>query len=188
MHQTVTEFLNKVWTIPTTNPGMPLQDLKKAIYYLYTPPPQVGISQAWTQIDYHPSVPHQMGWRVYVSATARSLKKVWEALQSLFSGQPDVLAAKHTTTAAAATRVDTIVVYLLNASAKDTLIAGMRTLLIKLWNQNMQAFNKQGIIGNPWSNDYDAPHSTATVSKKLSLCINLSRLNTNLCLWHGQFS
>ncbi|MDX2505288.1 MAG: hypothetical protein QNL62_12550 [Gammaproteobacteria bacterium] len=102
-----------------------------------------------------------MGWRVYVSATARSLKKVWEALQSLFSGQPGVLAAKHTTTAAAATRVDTIVVYLLNASAKDTLIAGMRTLLIKLWNQNMQAFNKQGIIGNPWSNDYDAPHSTA---------------------------
>ncbi|MEZ4712458.1 MAG: hypothetical protein R3A44_35045 [Caldilineaceae bacterium] len=29
--------------------------------------------------------------------------------------------------------------------------------LLTLWNQNMQAFNAQGITGNPWSNEYDAP-------------------------------
>lgn len=29
--------------------------------------------------------------------------------------------------------------------------------LLALWNQNMQAFNAQGIVGNPWSNEYDSP-------------------------------
>lgn len=29
--------------------------------------------------------------------------------------------------------------------------------LLSLWNMNMNAFNQQGIVGNPWSNEYDAP-------------------------------
>lgn len=29
--------------------------------------------------------------------------------------------------------------------------------LLALWNQNMQTFTAQGITGNPWTNEYDAP-------------------------------
>lgn len=129
MHSTVAQFLDKVWTSPTTRTTMPLQDLEDAIYDLYTPPPSQGTTESWTQVTYHHAPLNEMGWRVYISATPPSLKKVWDRLEPIFKSQPGVLAAKRTTPQAAATRVDTIVVYLRNAAARDALINAMRSLL-----------------------------------------------------------
>jgi HopA1 effector protein family len=128
MHPTVTEFLEEVWSCRTLNRAMPLDDIEDAIYDLYTPPPPVGTAQTWTQVDFHPMNLNQMSWRVYISATSVSLMYVWQMLQPLFQAQAGVAAAKHTTPQAAASRIDTIVVYLRDAMAKEALIAAMRLL------------------------------------------------------------
>lgn len=128
MHPSVTEFLGLVWKSPAVNQQLSLTKLEDAIYDLYTPPPPKGVSEQWTQIDYHRQPSNPMGWRVYISATQTSLMKVWNMLRGLFVTQHGVVAAKYTTPQAAAFRMDTIVIYLRDSSAKDTFIAGMRTL------------------------------------------------------------
>lgn len=131
MHPSVTEFLNQVWANgdiqSLKRQNAPFQDIEDAIYDLYTPPAK-GVPQNWTQIEYHDMPLGQMAWRVYISATPASLMKVWNALQEIFRSQPGIAAAKHTTMQAAATRVDTIVIYLRDRAAKDDFISSMRRL------------------------------------------------------------
>ncbi|MEO0560352.1 MAG: hypothetical protein AAF170_19465 [Bacteroidota bacterium] len=128
MHASVTAFLNRVWDDPSIHRLTDEDDLVWDIYDLYTPQPPQGVDASWTQVQYNAAPTDQMGWRVYISATPAHLMTVWNRLQPLFNQQPGVVAAKHTTVAGAATRVDTIVVYLRNSADKDALIAGIQAL------------------------------------------------------------
>ncbi len=126
MHGSLNNFLKKVWMSSTTHSSMDMDKLADEIYFLYTPQPPRGVSQAWTQKTYHAIPLAEMAWRVYMSVKPHRLLWVWDRLQATFQSQHGLVAAKHTTVEAAAYRVDTLVVYLKGRTDVNAFITEIR--------------------------------------------------------------